>query len=75
MRWFWLSSCLCLRMCEKIFNVPVLATYTSVTEVTSWLLLCTCDAFLHSHMVFTSNLGIRHEAKYSIIFYSATTKI
>ena len=26
-------------------TVPVPATYTSVTEVTSWLLLCTSDAF------------------------------
>ena len=38
-------------------TVPVPATYTSVTEVTSWLLLCTSDAFLRSHIVVTNYLG------------------
>ena len=40
-------------MCEMNVTVPVPATYTSVTEITSWLLLCTSDAFLYSHIVFT----------------------
>ena len=76
MRWFWLSSCLCLRMCAMNVTVLVPVTYTRVTEVTSWLLLCTSDAFLHSHIVFTNYLGNKTRSKtFNYAFYSTTTKI
>ena len=50
-------------MCEMNVTVPVPATYTRVTGITSWLLLCTSDAFLHSHIVFTNYLGNKTRSK------------
>ena len=52
--------------------VPV--AYTCVTGVTSWLLLCTSDSNLHSHIVFTEYLGNQTRSKtFNYAFY-ATTK-
>ena len=45
MRWFWLSSCLCLRRCEMNITALVPVTYISVTVVTNCLLLCTVTQF------------------------------
>ena len=61
-------------MCEMYVTVLVPVTYTSVTVVTSWLLLCTSDAFLHSHIVFTSYLGITHDQNIQLCILLNTRK-
>ena len=52
-------------MCEMNVTVPVPASYTGVTEITSWWLLCTSDVFLHSLIVFTEYLGNKTRNKTS----------
>ena len=57
-------------------NVTVLVpvTYTSVTVVTSWLLLCTGDSILHFHTVFTEYLGNQTWSKTFNCAFDSTTK-
>ena len=74
MRWFWPSSCLCMRMCEMNVTLLIPATNTSVTEVTSRLLMCTSYSFLHSNISLKKTTTIECIYRVSYIDHICTQK-